>query len=66
MITKDMIIREVITQYPETVSVFGNYKVDFCCGGSHSIEQTAKARGVQNIDELIDTLNKIVNHSIEQ
>lgn len=65
MLTKDMIIREVIAQYPETVSVFGNFKVDFCCGGSHSIEQTTKARGVLNIDELVSTLNKTINPRVK-
>ena len=65
MITKDMIIREVIAQYPETVSVFGNFKVDFCCGGSHSIEQTAKAHGVQKVDELIRVLNETISSKLE-
>ncbi|MCL5102609.1 MAG: DUF542 domain-containing protein [Armatimonadetes bacterium] len=60
MITKDMIIREVIREYPETISIFGNFKVDFCCGGAHSIEQTARARGVTDVDGLIVALNQAI------
>jgi regulator of cell morphogenesis and NO signaling len=60
-ITKDMIVREVVEKFPETVSVFDNFRVDFCCGGAHSIEQTARARGCKDINELIEALNRAVS-----
>lgn len=66
MITKDMTIREVIRQYPETTSVFGNYKVDFCCGGAHSIEQTANACKVNDITDLMAALNKAIAAPVEK
>jgi hypothetical protein len=59
-ITKDMIVREVADRWPQTVAVFGNHKVDFCCGGAHSIEQTARARGCQDIDALVADLNRAI------
>jgi hypothetical protein len=59
-ITKDMIVREVADRWPQTVPVFGNHKVDFCCGGAHSIEQTARARGCQDIDALVADLNRAI------
>ena len=59
-ITKDMIVREVADRWPQTVAVFGDHKVDFCCGGAHSIEQTARARGCEEIDALIEDLNRAV------
>lgn len=62
-ITPDMIVKDVITRYPQTVNVFGKHKVDFCCGGAHSIEQTARARGCKDIDDLIIDLNKAVEPS---
>ena len=61
-ITNDVIVREVADRWPQTVAVFGNHKVDFCCGGAHSIEQTARARGCQDIDALVTDLN----HAIQQ
>ena len=59
-ITKDMIVREVADRWPQTVAVFGDHKVDFCCGGAHSIEQTARARGCQDIDALVMDLNRTI------
>ena len=60
-ITKDMIVRDVVKQYPQTLNVFGNHKVDFCCGGAHSIEQTAQARGCRDIDALLADLNRVAD-----
>jgi regulator of cell morphogenesis and NO signaling len=57
-ITKDMIVREVVERWPQTIAVFGNHGVDFCCGGAHSIEQTARARGCRDIETLIAELNR--------
>lgn len=62
-ITKDMIVRDVTAKFPQTVNVFGNHKVDFCCGGAHSIEQTARARGCQDVDALVADLNRAVEQS---
>ncbi len=59
-ITKDMIVKDVTKKYPQTINVFGNHKVDFCCGGAHSIEQTARARGCKDIDALVKDLNEAV------
>jgi hypothetical protein len=57
-ITKEMIVREVVKQFPQTVNVFGKFKVDFCCGGAHSIEQTATARGCADVEALVAELNR--------
>ncbi len=59
-ITKDMIVREVADRWPQTVAVFGNHKVDFCCGGAHSIEQTANARNCPDVDALVTDLNRAI------
>lgn len=59
VITKDMIINDVIKKYPKTITVFRNYKVDSCCGGGFSIEKTAGMGGI-DMDSLLKALNKIV------
>ena len=59
-ITKDMIVKDVTKRWPQTVSVFGTHKVDFCCGGAHSIEQTANARGCHDIGALVKDLNRAI------
>ncbi|MBT5304866.1 MAG: DUF542 domain-containing protein, partial [Candidatus Scalindua sp.] len=46
MITKDMIVNDVVGKYPQTNEIFTKYGVDTCCGGIQSIEKTAAACNV--------------------
>ncbi len=57
LITKDMVINDVIKKYPKTITVFSNFKVDSCCGGGFSIEKTAGMSGI-DMDALLKSLNK--------
>lgn len=57
LITKDMIINEVINKYPQTIAVFNKFNVDACCGGGQSIEKTATADKV-DVDALLKALNE--------
>ena len=59
IITRDMIINDVIKKHPETIKVFNDYKVDSCCGGGAPIETTAKRDGV-DVDALVKALNVAV------
>ena len=61
VITKDTIVNEVINKYPETDKIFTRFGVDMCCGGVQSIEKTAIACNVKNLDELIDVLNESIS-----
>ena len=56
VITKDMIINDVIKKFPKAIRIFNKFKVDACCGGGNSIEKTATVDGV-NVDELLKALN---------
>lgn len=58
IITKDMVINDVIKKYPKTITIFSNFKVDSCCGGGVSIEKTAGVSGI-NLDALLQALNKV-------
>ena len=58
MITKDIVINDVIKKYPKTITVFSNFKVDSCCGGGFSIEKTAGMSGI-DMDALLKALNKV-------
>tara|TARA_B100001964_G_scaffold74206_2_gene84254 strand:- start:1371 stop:3452 length:2082 start_codon:yes stop_codon:yes gene_type:complete len=59
MITKDMIVNDVVNNYPQTNEIFTKYGVDTCCGGVQSIEKTVVACNV-NLDEVLKTLNDVV------
>ncbi len=59
-ISGDMIVKDVTARWPQTIAVFGHHRVDFCCGGAHSIEQTARARGCQDVAALVRDLNAAI------
>ncbi|MDI6784152.1 MAG: DUF542 domain-containing protein [bacterium] len=63
-ITKEMIINEVIKQYPQTIAIFNQFKVDSCCGGGQSIAKTATADGV-DIAALLTALNAAVDNNLK-
>lgn len=56
-ITKDLVVNDVIRDYPGTIGVFTNFGIDSCCGGAVSIEEAARRDGAA-LDELLDALNK--------
>lgn len=62
MITKDMSIMEVVTNYPDTAAVFMQSGMGCLgCAAAHfeNIEQGALAHGI-DVDELITALNDVV------
>lgn len=60
-ITKDRIINDVIKEYPQSIAVFNEFRVDSCCGGGQSIERTATADGI-DIEALLQALNDAVKN----
>jgi len=58
-ITADMVINDVIKQYPETIRVFNEFNVDSCCGGGQPIRVTATRDGV-DVEALLQALNQVV------
>ena len=61
-ITGDMVINQVIKDYPETIPVFYKFKVDTCCGGGGTIAKTASRDGI-NVEQLLAELNKVIKTS---
>jgi iron-sulfur cluster repair protein YtfE (RIC family) len=55
MITGDMIINEVIGQYPWTLPVFHRLDVDSCCGGARTVAEMAREHGF-NLEEVLTEL----------
>lgn len=57
-ISRDTVINEIIKRYPETIAVFNRFRVDSCCGGGQSIEETASRDGV-DVEALLQALNEV-------
>ncbi|HEY3309804.1 MAG TPA: DUF1858 domain-containing protein [Desulfuromonadaceae bacterium] len=60
MITKDMIIADIINQHPETLAVFKHYNLDCYECQISDLETLEHGAGVHKvaIDELLDALNR--------
>ncbi|HFD2049534.1 iron-sulfur cluster repair di-iron protein [Clostridium perfringens] len=57
LIRKDYSLGEVVTIYPAVVKKFNNMELDYCCGGSKSLELALKEKGV-DVDKFVEDLNK--------
>lgn len=62
VITKDMTINDIIKQYPQTITVFNQFRVDSCCGGGQTVAKTAAADGV-DVKALLRALNEAVENN---
>jgi hybrid cluster-associated redox disulfide protein len=62
MITAEMITKEVVTKYPQTIKVFFRHGMQ-CTGcyisGFHSIAESAKQWGVE-MESLLNDLNDVI------
>ena len=54
-ITSDMTVNEVLRQYPATLPVFNQYRVDACCGGGATLAVAAAAAGIA-VEDLVAAL----------
>ena len=57
LIRKDYSLGEVVTVYPAVVKKFNDMELDYCCGGSKSLEVALKEKGV-DVDKFVEDLNK--------
>lgn len=51
----DMTVDEVLRQYPATLPVFNQYRVDACCGGGATLAVAAAAAGIA-VEDLVAAL----------
>lgn len=57
-------IREIAVEFPQTVRVFEDFKIDFCCGGEHNFSDACQNAGVK--PEIVsDKLNNVLRNQIE-
>ncbi len=46
MIDPHLKVSEIYRSYPEALPVLAKYKIDLCCGGSHSLAVVAEKHGI--------------------
>jgi len=63
-ITKDMIISQIVMDYPEVVEVFMEFGIHcFNCGVAQfeTLEQGVMAHGI-DVEEILEDLNFVINN----
>ncbi|HHY73981.1 MAG TPA: iron-sulfur cluster repair di-iron protein [Bacillus bacterium] len=55
-ITSTMSVGEIVTQFPQAADIFKRYKIDFCCGGNHSLTEALAEKNL-NEEEILEELN---------
>jgi len=57
MINPQLKVADIYRFYPDTLPVLAKYQIDLCCGGRHSLEETARKRGV-DLAQLLRELDE--------
>lgn len=53
-ITSDIIVGQLAAKHPETTRVFDRYKIDYCCGGNHTLQVACEKAGLDIETILIE------------
>jgi len=62
-ITENKTVAEIVTENIKTAHIFKKYGIDFCCGGSISIEEACSKKGVDYtlLEKELVTVDKVVD-----
>lgn len=58
-------IGQFVAQDYRTAAVFSKYKIDFCCNGNRTINETCEKKGIDS-NVLLEELNSVLNEKGEQ
>lgn len=56
-ITKDISLKDLVKNYPQTIEVLNTLSIDFCCGGDDTIEVAVNSNN-QDLEETLALLEK--------
>lgn len=65
MIRPETTVAEIATATPETIRVFQQHQIDFCCGGKIPLDAACKARGL-DIDLILTDLQSVLTPAAAQ
>jgi len=49
----------IVSKYPNTISVMNQYKLDYCCGGKDTLELAIENLGLNHM-EVVDALKEVI------
>lgn len=57
---EDRTVEEIAKEYPESLKVFQQYRIDLCCGGRLSLAEVARKHGI-DLGWLLRDLEKVAH-----
>lgn len=60
MITKDMLVSDIVKQSPKAADIFRRNRIDFCCGGNVPLEDAMNEKS-KSLDTLLEEINALDN-----
>jgi iron-sulfur cluster repair protein YtfE (RIC family) len=60
----EMVINQVIKDYPQTIGVFNRFEIDSCCGGADTLRVGSEKVGA-DVEAVVEALNTALL-SVEQ
>jgi regulator of cell morphogenesis and NO signaling len=62
LIEPHLTVNDVLLRYPETTTVFDEFRIDACCGGAVPLETVASRHGI-DLDALLGALEQSVQRT---
>ncbi len=59
MISQETHVGDIVRSHFQTVKIFDNYQIDFCCGGKQSLREACEKRSL-NANEIIEKLEAAI------
>ena len=62
MITKEMLVSDIVKQSPKSADIFRSNRIDFCCGGNIPLSEAINDKS-KPLDVLLEEINALDNGS---
>jgi regulator of cell morphogenesis and NO signaling len=59
-VIQSMLIRDLVSAFPDAMPVLSRFGLDLCCGGGHSLADACSAHGLQ-LSEVSEALQPVMN-----
>lgn len=62
MVTKEMLVADIVKEIPKSADIFRSHRIDFCCGGQVPLAEALNDKS-ELVDDLITEINQLQSGS---
>jgi len=63
MLTTDMTVRDVATEFPQSTRLFEKLRIDYCCGGNRPLAEACTSAGV-DVENVMEMLAEVTQSTL--